>query len=259
MDVDFKAMPGEMLADIGALDLVLLAAFVGDDHDFNAAALADDRQGVGNGASGRAAAVPANHHIVIFERRLLDVRHYDYRAPGLEQRVFADDLLDAADVRLRLPDNRKIETPRHARELIARAGEASIPHQRLGGNSGLVCGCVETLDGSFGRGFVVIALRLDDLGGDVASAGNRHHRVVDEGDAGQVRLQSSRDRDGILSDDSAFFGDAEIDDDIFDHNGVSWLNLLSIVYRSGRRPFCCGSMRRQVYFLTSPSASNCLR
>src|SRR5438045_7536278 len=104
MDVDFQSMPSQMLADIGALDFVLLATFAGDDDDFDAAGLANDRHRVGNGAGGGAAAVPANHHVVGFERRLLNVRHHDHRTPGLEQGSLPDDLLNNDDVRLRLAD-----------------------------------------------------------------------------------------------------------------------------------------------------------
>jgi hypothetical protein len=135
-----------------------LAAVAGDDDDFDATAFANDRNGVGDGAGRGAAAVPANHHIVGFERRLLNVWHHDHRAAGLKQRGFADDLLHAADFRLRLADNRKIETPRHAGEMIAGAGEAGIRYQRLGGNPGLVGGGGETLDGGVGGGFVVLAM-----------------------------------------------------------------------------------------------------
>src|SRR5690348_13024997 len=113
MDVYFESVAGEMLAHIGALDLVLLAAFARNDDDFNATALADERNGIGNRARCRAAAVPADHHIIGLERRLLNIGHHDHWPAGFEQRGFADDLLQAADFRLRLTDNREIETPRH--------------------------------------------------------------------------------------------------------------------------------------------------
>ena len=50
MDVHFESMAGEMLANIGALDLVLLAAFVGDDDDFDSAVFTDERYSVRNRA-----------------------------------------------------------------------------------------------------------------------------------------------------------------------------------------------------------------
>jgi hypothetical protein len=49
VNVDFESMTGEMLTDIGALDLVFLAAFAGDADDFDPAAFAKDRDRVGNG------------------------------------------------------------------------------------------------------------------------------------------------------------------------------------------------------------------
>src|SRR5271165_3071213 len=179
-----------MLADVGALDFILLAAFVGHDDDFDATAVADDRYGVSDGPGGGAAAVPANHHIVGFERCLLNVRYHDHRPAGFEERGFADDLLHAADFRLRLADNRKIEAPRHAGELIAGTGEAGARRQRFGGNPGLVGDSAEDFDRGFGGGFVVLALGLNDLGRNVAGAGNRHDGIVNERDAGQVRFQS---------------------------------------------------------------------
>src|SRR6516225_2194479 len=193
MDIHFKSVAGQMLTDIGALDFVLLAAFVGDDDDFDAAAVADDRYGIGDGAGGGATAVPANHHIVGFEWSLLNVRHHDYRPAGLEQRGLADDLLHTADFRLRLADDRKIEAARHAGEVIAGAGKAGAGRQRVGGNPGLVGGGGKTLDGGFGGGFVIIALRLNDLSRNIAGAGNRHDGVVNERDAGQVRFQGGGD------------------------------------------------------------------
>src|SRR5580704_14245002 len=75
VDVDFESMPGEMLAEIGALDLVFLAAFAGNADDFDTAAFAKDRDRVGNSARGGAAAIPANYYVVGFERRLLDIGH----------------------------------------------------------------------------------------------------------------------------------------------------------------------------------------
>src|SRR5438874_1063879 len=65
--IDFESMPGEMLADIGALDLVFLAAFAGDADYFDPAAFAEDRDCIGNSTRGGAAAIPANHNVADFE------------------------------------------------------------------------------------------------------------------------------------------------------------------------------------------------
>jgi hypothetical protein len=59
VDIDFQTVPGEVLADIGAFDLVLLAALIGDDDDFDAAGFHQQRQGIADGARRLAAAVPA--------------------------------------------------------------------------------------------------------------------------------------------------------------------------------------------------------
>src|SRR5262249_52208852 len=221
MDVDLKPMASQMLANVGALYFILLAAFTGDDHYFDATAFANDRYRIGNGAGGCAAAVPADHHIIGFEWCPLNVRHHDHRPARLEERGFADDLFHAADFRLRLADNGNVETPRQAGELIAGTGETGACHQRFGGNVSLAgCG-VETLDGGFGGDFVVVALSLDDLGRNVAGTRNRHDRVVNECDAGQMRFQSNCDRNGVFADDTALLGDAQIDNDVFDHDGGS--------------------------------------
>ena len=85
-------MAGKVLAHIGAFDLVLLAAFVGDDDNFDAPRPFKERDGIGNGARCRPTTVPAHHDVVELERGFLDVGHDDDRPAGIEQGGF-DDLL----------------------------------------------------------------------------------------------------------------------------------------------------------------------
>ena len=79
----------------------------------------------------------------------------------------------------------------------------------------------EPVDGGFRRGLVVGELGLDDFGRDVAGARNRHDRIEHECDPGDVGVESVGDGNGIVADHTAVLADAEIDDDILDHGGVS--------------------------------------
>ena len=77
-------------AHVGAGDLVLLPRSSVTITTSTRLARCEERHGVGDGARGRAAAVPAHHDAVELERRFLDVRHDDDRPAGLEQRGFGD-------------------------------------------------------------------------------------------------------------------------------------------------------------------------
>lgn len=105
MNIHLESMAGEMLADISALDVALLAEFVCDDDDFDTSAFAENRNCINNSAGRCAAAVPANHHIVDFERPFLDAGHHNHRAAGLKQCSFADDLIHRAHFGLTLAND----------------------------------------------------------------------------------------------------------------------------------------------------------
>ena len=139
LDLNLEPVPREMLCHIGALDLVLLAALVGDDDDLDLARLLQQRHGVGDGARGGAAAVPAHHDAVELERILLNIGNDDHRPAGLEQGGFGDHLFHGALSGLGLPDNRQIEAPRDTAELVADAGEAGAERKRLGGHARRAC------------------------------------------------------------------------------------------------------------------------
>ena len=81
VNVHLESMAGEVLADISALDVILFSAFIGDDDNFDRTAFAENRNCIRNSARRCAAAVPANHRIVDFERSLLDVGHYKHWPP----------------------------------------------------------------------------------------------------------------------------------------------------------------------------------
>ena len=193
LNVDFQAVTGEMLAHIGAFDLVLLAALIGDDDDLDAAGLGQKRHGVGDGARRLPAAVPAHHDIVELERRLLDIGHQDHRPAGFEQRGLGDDLFHGRGLGLGLADDGEIEAPRDAAELVAGAGEAGDERQRLRRQRVALGRRGETVDGGFRGGFVVGLLRLDHFGGDVAGRRYRNDRIVEKSDAGQMRVQGAGD------------------------------------------------------------------
>ncbi len=120
-----------------------------------------------------------------------------------------------------MADNGEVEAPRDAAELIAGAGEAGGERQRLRRQSGAIGRRGEAVDGGLGRGFVVGLLALDDFGRDITGARHRNDRIEDKRDAGQVRRKGRSDGHRIIAGGIAVFADAEIDDDILDHGGVS--------------------------------------
>jgi hypothetical protein len=190
LDIDLQAMTGEMPAHIDALDLVLLAG-LGDDDDLDLSGFHQERHGIADGARGRAAAVPAHHDPVELHRSLLNIRHDDERPSGFEQRGFGDDVVDGRDLRLRLSDHGEIEAPGDAGELLAGAGEARADGQRFGRKSGASCRIGEAADRRLGVGLVVGLLPFDHFAGDIAGGRDRHDRIVDEGDAGELRVQGA--------------------------------------------------------------------
>jgi hypothetical protein len=99
----------EVLAHIGAFDLILLAAFVGDDDYLDESCPLEQRHGVGDRARGGSAAVPAHHGAVKLKRRFLDVGHDDDRPARIEQGSFDDLFFNRAALRFSLPDNGEIE------------------------------------------------------------------------------------------------------------------------------------------------------
>ena len=54
-------------------------------------------------------------------------------------------------------------------------------------------GGVEVVESGPSGPFVVALLRVDNVGGDVARAGERNDRIVQEGDAGDMRLEDRGD------------------------------------------------------------------
>src|ERR1700691_2555716 len=85
LDLDIEIMPRQMLAEIGARDLLLLAAFIRNNDDLDAFRLLQQRHRIANSACGGAAAVPANHNLIELERVFLNVRDDNDRASGFKQ------------------------------------------------------------------------------------------------------------------------------------------------------------------------------
>src|ERR1700683_4975957 len=117
-------MPGQMLAEIGASDLILLAAFIPNNDNLDALRLFQQRPRIADGACGGAAAIPAHHDLIELERVFLDVRDDNDRASGFEQGGLGNNFFDSAFLRLGLSDDREIEAARNAAEHLADAGEA---------------------------------------------------------------------------------------------------------------------------------------
>src|SRR4029079_7953613 len=154
------------------------------------------------------------------ERRLLDVRHEEDRPAGIEQGSFGDHFLDGVAVRLRLTDHREIEPPRQAAELLAGPGHAAAERQRLCRYAGARCGTGKVVRGGLGGEGIVMLLGVDHVGGDIARAGERNDRIVQEGNAGDVRLEGRSDRDSVFAGEAPALTQAEIDEDVFDHESL---------------------------------------
>jgi len=105
IDLHFKSVTREVLAHIGAFDLILLAALVGDDDYLDTSSSLKERHGIGNRARCGSATIPAYHDAVELEGRFLNVRHDDDRPARIEQGGFDDLLCNRARLRFGLPDN----------------------------------------------------------------------------------------------------------------------------------------------------------
>ena len=171
---------------------------LGDDDDVDRLGAFEQRHGVGDGARGGAAAVPAHHHPFEREPLLLDVGHDDHRPPGLEQRSLDHQFLGGALLGLRLADHRDVEAPRDPAERVAAPARLRVDDARYRCHAGLLGGRLEPAHGGVRGLGVLFALDLDQVGGDAAEHGVRDHRVVDERDAGDMRAEGLGNRDRIV-------------------------------------------------------------
>ena len=140
--------------------------------------------------------------------------------PDSNRADFGDHFLDRARLRLGLADDGEVEAPRQAAELVAGAGKAGAERERLGRDAGARGRLVEPLDRGLRRGRVLALLHLDHVGRDVAGAGDRNDRVVEEGEPRDMGLERGGDRDREVAGRSGAFADAEIDDNVFDQGTV---------------------------------------
>ena len=213
LDLDGKSMAGKVLAHIGAIDLVLLAAFVGDDDNFDAPRPFKERHGIGNGARCRPATVPAHHDVVELERGFLDIGHDDDRPAGIEQGGFDDLLFNRARLRFGLLDNGEIEVPGNTAELLAGAGQTGAGCERLSRDSRARTRGGEPVNGGLCSGGIVAPLHFDHFTGDVAGGetrtvdvvgdgvrGARHlnNGIVAEADPGDMRGEGCGDGEGVV-------------------------------------------------------------
>ena len=136
LDLDLEAMAREVLADVGAGDLVALRPFARDDHHVDRLGAREQRHRVRDRARRVAARVPADHHAVELEAGLLDVGDDQHRPAGAEQRALDDQFLRRDHVGLGLADHREIEAARDRAEAVGGAGEARAQHARFERNAG---------------------------------------------------------------------------------------------------------------------------
>ena len=183
--------------------------------------------------------------------------------PELKQSGLGDHFFDRVGVRLRLPDDGKIETPGQAAELFAGPRHAGAERQRLGRHAGPRGGLGKAVCSGLGGVGIVAFLGIDHVGGDIAGARQWNDRIVQEGNPGDVRLEGCGDRDCVLTGEAAALTQAEINEDVFDHGSLLGAGRgRRVRWRPKRRHRHPGKNQMQAragpYFLMFPSASNCL-
>src|SRR5581483_1703834 len=175
-------MSSEVTSDVGTLDLVLRAAVMCDNGNFDAIRSFKQRHGVSNRADSGSAAIPADHDTVELKRRLVDGRHNNHRPPGVEQCAFNYHVFNGATVRGGLIDNSEIEAPRDRAEATTDPRKTCPKHHRFGGDAHSRGRLAKSIKSRLCFRLVIAPLSLDDVSGDVAQVGNQIEWVVDEGD-----------------------------------------------------------------------------
>ncbi len=130
----------------------------------------------------------------------MNVGNDQNRPPGFEQRRFHEQTRKGGLVRLRLNDNAEIEPPRDARQRSRRMRDRRVDLARLAGNPSKTRGLLEFLHRGLRDHHILIALRLDDCGGSVHTHHHWQQRLVNEGDAGEMRLEPGSRRDRKMDD-----------------------------------------------------------
>jgi hypothetical protein len=132
---------------------------------------------------------------------------------------------------LGLGGHHEIETPRQPPEQVAgaadRCGELTVLDRDAGAPG---CG-LEAGDRGIRRRIARGPLHVDDVGRDAAHDARRHHRLVAERDAAQMRAECFGDRDGVIGSHVMRLAETEIDDEILDHPPCS-----PLARRAAHRP-----------------------
>jgi hypothetical protein len=207
----------EVLAHIGAADLVALALF-GDDDDVDRLGAFQERHGVADGARSRAPAVPARKHALERHAALLDIGHDDHGTPGFEQRPFDQQVVGCSTLALRLTDHGEIEAARDLGEQRGGAAERRVEDARFRRNSRLFRPRFEPADRVIGDLAVFRALELDQVDGNASERAVGDHRLVEEGDAGDAGAERCGDRDRIVGREVARAAARKVDNDILEHS-----------------------------------------
>ena len=174
----------------------------------------------GDGARGGAAAVPADHDAIELEAAALNIRYEDHRTAGFEQHAFVHHFHRRRFIAVGLADDDQIETPPQAAELFGGAGDAGIDAAALEGHADAFGGRLEAGDRGFHRLLGFDALRLDVRRWNAAHNRAGDDRVVNNGHAQHMRAERVGHRNGVFPGGIAF-AQAEIDDDILDHDDFS--------------------------------------
>ena len=131
LDFHFKSVTREVLAHIGAFDLILLAAFVGDDDYLDESCRSSS--GIASAIARAAARLPSQHTMT---RSSLSGAFWmkgtnDDRPARIEQGGFDDLFFNRTPLGFGLPDNGEIEAPCNTAELVASASEIRARRERL--------------------------------------------------------------------------------------------------------------------------------
>ena len=130
------------------------------------------RQAVGDGAGGGAAAVPAHHDAIELQAGFLNERDEDHRPAGIKQRGFVEDFIRQTLLSFGLADHEQIEAAPEPADTSPAADTLAISIRLSIGDADTLGGSLEALD----RGARLL-VRFRTLGFDEFRRNAAHHRA----------------------------------------------------------------------------------
>src|SRR5262249_30763066 len=138
-----------------------------------------------------------------------------------EQRSLDHEIIRCSAFALRLGNDGKIEAARNLAEPGGGTAEGRVENACCRGNSRLFRRRIEPADRVIGNLAVLLALQLNQIDGNAAKRAVGNHRLVDEGDAGDVGTERGGDRGRILRREVAPAAAGKVDDDVLEHGSTS--------------------------------------